>query len=187
MQLGKGNSQIKEFNKQFEPNCNNSISACCLITQLKNNKNGKTNSLWFLAIYSTISLFVLYDNISEGKEFFNTILLFSVPIIFELWNMKKSNIILNIVLVIQKIFFSFIGGASLLGIMTDNSFILNEGFLVINTFGIGISIGIDIIFMVILIGTASLITNIFGAESPLDELCYKQYNQMINEGVSSIS
>ena len=178
--MGKGSKVIKDFNKKFEPNCNNSVCICSLINQSQINKEGKKHSIIFLVIYSTISFFILYDGI-EGttKSILSTSIMFSVPILYELVNMRiNDNKLLNGLLQIQRITFGIVAIASIIGLLTENNLVINEGLLVINTLDLGISISMDRIFLVILIVTISIFSNICGAESPLDENIYNNYINM---------
>ena len=165
--LAKGNKKIKHNNKVAKPNCR----ICPLKHKLYLNKNGKKNSVIFLTVYSVISLFILYDMTPETRGYLTTLFMFSIPILYELLNMKADNKITKFCLLIQKILFLCLSFISLIGILTQNTILIIDNKLVIfkSLPLIYISIGIDFLFWVILFGTISISVHVWGKSTPYDE------------------
>ncbi|HHL2032248.1 hypothetical protein ACOT5C_13250 [Clostridium perfringens] len=178
--MAKGNKEILNFNKRFDSNCNNSLNICKLVYKI-NREYIELKGYWlFLFLFSTFGLFLIYKPFERGKDYFGTVIMFLVPIMADIINTKVYHKYTRYIKLIQLVIFGSITFVCFLGLFGDcisfskNMIIFSKPFPYMD-------INVEVIWYILLITIISLITNISGAKSPLDEYYESKNNININE------
>ncbi|NFI55532.1 hypothetical protein FDA48_03945 [Clostridium botulinum] len=172
--MAKSNSLV-HINRMFNPKCNNGAEICPLIKELEGHNNRRLSFI-FQIFYSLIALFVVGNNIKDGKEYFISLLLFCAPLFLEYLSYKSKNFFNNSIYYIQKVIFgigTLIGGLGALTntfsikIIDDVKYILvsKECFAFC-----GSQFRITYIMFPLIVGILLIFTSIFSLSSRFEEI-----------------
>ena len=168
------NNSIVSFNRKFYKKCNNGSEICPLTQQLEGKEYRKIGFVSQL-FYSCIALFILGNNIQEGRDFFSSLLLFSAPLFLEYLPYKSDRKINNVIYIIQKSLFglgAFIGTigsvSNIFTIKIINSIrfvLVSDDFFILS----GNKFYIGFILYPLFIGILLIFTDIFSLSSLIED------------------